>query len=162
MVKVYPHIAMRNTLSARLIFFAAILPFARAADPIAELPSAYQLSLNAYQPTLSTYQPGIQETLPPRPISASWKWSLAPLAASQGLDIASSYGMRELNPLLAGPQDQFGVKATLLKVGITGALVGAEYLIVKAHPGVAKIFTKINWSGAALTTGFAAHNWAIR
>jgi hypothetical protein len=139
---------MKITLSTGLMFCAAILPFARAADPAGAIPGIYL--------------PPAQESSSTRPLPASWKWSFAPLAASQALDIASSYGMRELNPLLAGPQDQFGVKATLLKVGITGALVGAEYLIVKAHPDAAKIFTKINWSGAALTTGFAAHNWTIR
>jgi hypothetical protein len=139
---------MRNTLSTCLIFFAVIVPFARAADPAGALPGT------AISPP--------QEATSARPLPASWKWSLAPLVASQGLDIASSYGMHELNPLLAGPQDQFGVKATLLKVGITGALIGVEYLIVKAHPEAARIFTRINWSGAALTTGFAAHNWAIR
>src|SRR5258707_15334117 len=31
-----------------------------------------------------------------------WAISLAPLFASQALDAASSYGMRELNPVLAG------------------------------------------------------------
>jgi hypothetical protein len=139
---------MRNTLSTFLTFFAVILPFARAADPAGTFPGT------AISPA--------QEASSRQPSPASWKWSFAPLVASQGLDIASSYGMRELNPLLAGPQDQFGVKATLLKVGITGALIGVEYLIVKAHPEAARIFTRINWSGAALTTGFAAHNFELR
>jgi hypothetical protein len=131
---------MKNTLSLFLFALAAMAPLVRAADPVGASPESYER----------------------QPLPASWKWSLAPLVASQGLDIASSYGMRELNPLLAGPQDQFGVKAAMVKVGVTAALVGLEYLIVKAHPGAAKILTKINWSGAALTTGFAAHNFAIR
>ena len=95
-------------------------------------------------------------------LARSWKWSLAPLVASQGFDIYSSYGMRELNPVLAGSQGQFGGKAIALKVGLIVALVGVEYLIVKTHPRAAGVFTKINWSGAALTTGFAAHNLTIR
>lgn len=95
-------------------------------------------------------------------IPRSWKISLAPLVASQALDVASSYGMRELNPVLAGEDGRFGAKAAAMKLGLTGALMGVEYLIVKAHPGAAKVFTKINWSGAALTTGFAAHNFAIK
>jgi len=125
-------------------------------------PTAFLLALFSFVPLVHAGELTSQIPAGRVHLTTSWKWSLAPLVTSQGLDIASSYGMRELNPLLAGPQEQFGVKATLLKVGITGALIRVEYLIVKAHPGLANIFTKINWSGAALTTGFAAHNWAIR
>jgi hypothetical protein len=139
---------MKNIRTALLLTAAAMAPFAHAADPVETIPRSY------LSPSF--------ESKSPQPLPASWKWSLAPMVASQGLDIASSYGMRELNPLLAGPQDQFGVKAAMVKVGVTAALVGVEVLIVKAHPGAAKIFTKINWSGAALTAGFAAHNFAIR
>jgi hypothetical protein len=95
-------------------------------------------------------------------LSASWKWSLAPLAASQALDISSSYGMRELNPLLAERQGQFGAQSAVLKLSVTAGLIGVEYLIVKAHPASARMFTKLNWGAAALTTGFAVHNFAIK
>jgi hypothetical protein len=99
---------------------------------------------------------------PAAPVAASWKLSLAPLLASQGLDIASSYGKTELNPVLAGPQGQFGVNAVLIKVGVTVGLIGAEYLIVKAHPRSARLFTKVNWAAAAATTGIAVHNFTRR
>jgi hypothetical protein len=102
----------------------------------------------------------------PRPERAlrdpNWKWSIAPVIASQALDVTSSYGMRELNPALAGPDGRFGMKAATVKIGVTGALIGVEYLIVKFHPGAARVFTKLNWSGSALTAGFAAHNFAIK
>ncbi|HEY4364065.1 MAG TPA: hypothetical protein VGN17_24055 [Bryobacteraceae bacterium] len=97
-----------------------------------------------------------------RPVPRSFKWSLAPLVASQTLDVTSSYGMRELNPALAGADGRFGPRSAALKLGLTGALVGVEYLVVKIHPGAARFFTSINWSGAALTTGFAVHNFSIR
>ena len=97
-----------------------------------------------------------------RPVPRSFKWSLAPLVASQTLDVASSYGMRELNPALAGADGRFGARSAALKLGLTGALVGVEYLVVKIHPGAARFFTSVNWSGAALTTGFAVHNFSIR
>lgn len=139
--------AMKNGL----ICFFFLVPLAsgvRAADAVGEIPASSPLRL---------YEKPTPAVLP-----ASWKWSLAPLVASQGLDIASSYGMRELNPLLAGPQDQFGSKGAMVKAGVTAAFIGVEYLIVKAHPRAAKAFAKINWSGAALTTAFAAHNFSIR
>jgi hypothetical protein len=95
-------------------------------------------------------------------VPKSFKWSLAPLVASQTLDVTSSYGMRELNPALAGADGRFGARSAALKLGVTAALVGVEYLVVKIHPGAARFFTAINWSGAALTTGFAVHNYSIR
>ena len=139
---------MKRTVVALLLTLIGMALPTLAADPEIGLSSAHSS--------------GVYESRPVPPSPPSWKWSLAPFVASQGLDMASSYGMRELNPLLAGPQQQFGSKAVLVKAGVTAAFVGVEYLIVKAHPGAAKAFNKINWSGAALTTGFAAHNWAIR
>lgn len=84
------------------------------------------------------------------------------MLAAQGLDIASSYGMRELNPLLAGPDGRFGAKATGIKVGTAAAVVGIEWLIVKKWPGAARAFSKLNWGSAALTGAVAAHNYSIK
>jgi hypothetical protein len=77
-----------------------------------------------------------------------WKISVAPLVASQALDAASSYGMRELNPLLASSNGGFEMKAAAIKLGVTGVLIGVEYLIVRTT--------------GIVTTGFAVHNFAIR
>jgi len=92
----------------------------------------------------------------------SWKFSVLPVIATQGLDIASSYGMRELNPMLAGPDGRFGGKAATIKVGTTAAVVGIEYLIVKKWPGAARMFSKLNWGSSVLTGTFAAHNFVIK
>jgi len=90
-----------------------------------------------------------------------WTISLAPLFASQALDAASSYGMRELNPLLAGSNGGFGMKATTIKFGVVGALAGAEYFIVRKHPASAKFFTIVNWVTAGGTTGLAVRNYGL-
>ena len=90
-----------------------------------------------------------------------WAISLAPLFASEALDAASSYGMRELNPLLAGSNGGFGMKATGIKFGVVGALAGAEYFIVRKHPASAKFFTIVNWVTAGATTGLAVHNFGL-
>jgi hypothetical protein len=92
----------------------------------------------------------------------SWKISLAPLVGSQALDAASSYGMRELNPLLASANGGFEMKATAIKLGATGAAVGIEYLIVRKYPGSARVISKLNWTTGIVTTGFAIHNYAIK
>ena len=96
------------------------------------------------------------------PAIRGWKISLAPLAASQVLDMTSSWGMRELNPALASADGSFGMKAVSTKIGVTAAMVGVEYLLVKKYPKSARILSKINWSGAVLTSSFAAHNYMIR
>jgi hypothetical protein len=92
----------------------------------------------------------------------AWKWSLAPAIASQALDAASSWNMRELNPVLADGSGRFAVKAATLKFGLAGALVCGEYLLVRNHPGAARVLAKLNWSSAVVTGAFAAHNYAIK
>lgn len=90
-----------------------------------------------------------------------WAFSIAPLVASQALDSASSYGMRELNPLLASPNGGFGMKATSVKFSTVAGLMGAEYLLVKKFPRSAKFFTVVNWTAAGATTGLAVHNYRL-
>lgn len=92
----------------------------------------------------------------------NWKYSLVPVIASQAMDVASSYGMRELNPFLGSADGRFGAKAAGIKFGITAAALGTEYWIVRKHPRAARPLTKLNWSAAIVTAGFAAHNFAIR
>ncbi len=94
--------------------------------------------------------------------SRAWKLSLLPLVGSQALDAASSYGMRELNPALANANGRFGMKSASIKIGAIGALVVVEYLVIRRHPGAANAFAKLNWATGIVTTGFAAHNFAIR
>lgn len=92
----------------------------------------------------------------------AWKLSLAPLIASQSLDAASSYGLRELNPLLAGPDGRFGARAAVLKIGVVGAVIASEMLLVRKFPRSARIFSTLNWTTGAITTGLAAHNFTLR
>jgi hypothetical protein len=92
----------------------------------------------------------------------AWKISLAPFAAGQTLDAASSYGRPELNPLIASSDGGFGTKAAIVKVGVSGALVGVEYLLVRKYPRSARVLAKLNWSGAVLSTSLAVHNFALR
>jgi hypothetical protein len=117
-----------------------------ASVPVADVPSHPESGRGAIQ------EPGRR----------AWAWSLAPLLATQALDSASSYGMRELNPLLADPNGGFGVKAAVLKFAVVGALIGAEYLILRKSARSARLFALLNWSGAGVTAGLAVHNYAIR
>ena len=91
-----------------------------------------------------------------------WAISLAPLFAAQTLDATSSYGMRELNPLLAGSNGGFGMKAVGIKFAAVGGFAAVETVLVRKHPHTAKLFTILNWTVAGVTSSFAVHNYSIR
>jgi hypothetical protein len=147
------------------LLFLTVTAFAEDADVDSKTPAA---SFEAH--LLAPGAPSLR--LPAAPVRLAtvsenrdlhrWKLSLVPLAASQALDASSSWGMRELNPVLAGPDGRFGARAATVKLGVVGAFVGIEYLLVKKYPHAARAFEKINWAGAAVTTSFAAHNYMIR
>src|SRR5271168_848369 len=128
-----------------VLFIATLSVALRAAD-ISTLPAAGSVDDIAARQTAMRH----------------WKISLAPLFASQALDVSSSWGMRELNPVLAQPNGSFGAKSAVLKLGVVGALVGVEYIFARKSPRAARLFEKLNWTGAAVTSGLAIHNYAIR
>jgi hypothetical protein len=92
----------------------------------------------------------------------AWKRSVAPFVAAQVLDVVSSYGMRERNPLLAGADGRFGSKALTMKLGFTGAIVGVESLVVRKWPRLGHAMARMNWGGTVLTGSIAVHNFALR
>ena len=163
-----------RTLARTLIALGAawITPAVQAQNNLAVVPARVDLALDfaldsSIDPSITRPAAGVEL----RPAYSSeqnararraWKRSLIAVTASQGLDVASSYGMRELNPLLASPDGRFGAKAASIKFGVTAAVVALEYVIVKKYPAAARVFHKLNWSSAALTSGIAAHNFAIR
>jgi hypothetical protein len=97
-----------------------------------------------------------------RAFMRSWERSLIPLVASQSLDAASSYGYRELNPLLPESNGVFGMRATAVKFSVVGALIGAEYLLARKSPRAARLITRLNWASSAVTTGLVVHNYVVR
>ena len=92
-----------------------------------------------------------------------WRISLATLAASNALDIQSSWGKHELNPNLAGPSGNFGVQGALLKVGLQGGLAGVEYLLTRHRPSprLYRALAVINFGASAGFAGVTAHNYTV-
>jgi hypothetical protein len=146
-----------STASAAVVLLGAFLfgdltPRAHAAEALA--PSGIPF-------------PAAYSSLRERPSNNPDKWrkqwaiSMAPLLVSETLDTASSYGMRELNPVLANSDGSFGMKSASLKFGAVGALAGVEYVFVKKYPRSAKFFTIVNWTTAGATTGLAVHNFRL-
>lgn len=96
-----------------------------------------------------------------------WILSSLALAGAEVLDLVSSRGARELNPLLSGPSGQFSMgRAAGIKAGAVSAMMG--YQIFRARRSAAKEeevyrpFTVVNSIGAAALAGVAGHNFAIR
>jgi hypothetical protein len=91
--------------------------------------------------------------------SGWWKASLVALAAGSALDIHSSLGKRELNPLLAGANGQFGAKGIAIKSAITGGAVLGQWLFARKNQRHAKIATVANFGMAGLLMGAAKINY---
>jgi hypothetical protein len=92
-----------------------------------------------------------------------WTVSAAVLLASNLMDVKSSWGKRELNPVLQGTSGTFGGKGSLLKLGVEGGVIAVEYLMLRHHPSrsLEKALTWINFGDASLTTGMAVRNFGI-
>jgi hypothetical protein len=91
----------------------------------------------------------------------SLRLSQATLMASTVLDVYSSRGLREVNPILGRGDFRMsnqGAKA----IGITGALILAESLIVRKFPPSRKVFKYVNFGGSAAHGAAAVHNFRLR
>ena len=88
-----------------------------------------------------------------------WRWSLAALATANASDAASSIGKYELNPVLGN--GRFGARATGLKIGISAATIGAEYLILRRHPQAMRTAAFLNFGMAGVISAVAARNASL-
>lgn len=99
---------------------------------------------------------------PARIRAGDFAWSAAAFAAAQAADSASSYGLRELNPVLADAHGRFGVKGVAWKAGITGGVVLGEMWVVKKRPRSRRAIAIANLVAAGVTAALAVHNVGVR
>ncbi|HZP17079.1 MAG TPA: hypothetical protein VFB00_03870 [Terriglobales bacterium] len=92
-----------------------------------------------------------------------WKASLASFAAANTLDIASSWGKRELNPTIGAAGQKFGGQSALLKSAVVGAIIGVEYAITRGrtHSGVYRKLAILNFCNTGIVTAVAARNFTV-
>ena len=159
-----------TTLFSAAILLVALVPAGKAEEATVLLPAAAAAILPPSHRTIDQLSAsefvtpqggGEKSAIDDAKWHRRWAISLAPLFASEALDAASSYGMRELNPLLASPNGGFGMKATGLKFGVIGALAVTEYYLVRKYPRSAKVFAIVNWTTAGATSGLAIHNYSL-
>jgi len=91
-------------------------------------------------------------------------WSFAALAAGNIADAQSSWGGREANGFLAGPQGRFDWHSAGLKVAVQAPMIGLELWRIHKHPfaRLYKCYTISNFAAGGLFGAVAIHNYAIR
>jgi hypothetical protein len=91
-----------------------------------------------------------------------YRWSLAALAASSAADAASSWRMREANPVLASPQSTFGVESAALKLGLVGTCVLLEHFALRHHPEIYRHVAWLNFGITGVQGVVVQHNVSLR
>jgi hypothetical protein len=92
-----------------------------------------------------------------------WRVSMLSLAAASAADMHSSWGKRELNPILRDSAGTFGGQGALIKLALQGGLAGAEYLLTRRHPGskTFRLLTVVNFGAATGLGAVAARNYQM-
>ena len=86
------------------------------------------------------------------------------LAAINALDVHSSQGHGEANPLFRSPSGRFSTgKALLFKSAIGGGLFASEFLVMRVQPkkDYYKPFTVANTVAAGGLAGVVVHNYSL-
>lgn len=90
-----------------------------------------------------------------------YRWSVTATVVSQGLDVASSWGGIEANPVL-GRGRTYGWQATAIKGGVVIGCLVVQRWVLRRHPQHSKPIAYVNFGMASATTGVAVRNWRTR
>jgi hypothetical protein len=91
-----------------------------------------------------------------------WRVSVAILGAVTIADMQSSVGRMEANPLLSSSNGRFSGRGMALKGVGVGAMVGAQWLMLRKHPNAAPWAAGANFAAAALTGTAVIHNHMLK
>jgi hypothetical protein len=102
----------------------------------------------------------------PRPAIHGWKKAIyrssqVILGVAHAVDIETSWGKHELNPLLQEPNGTFGARGTAVKIGIFSAIIVIEELAVHKYPAVAPVVTIVNFGTAGMIARQGVANLAF-
>ena len=91
-----------------------------------------------------------------------WWASVALVVVASVLDVASSRGGIETNPLLRGPNGNFNTgRAVMLKTISMGGMVATEALLLRRSPQSARSAAMANFVTAGTVSGLAIRNLTI-
>ena len=85
--------------------------------------------------------------------------SVAAVTAAQTLDMHSSWGKYEANPLLRSPDGRFGVRGVAVKSSIAVGSLGVQTLILRKWPKARKAAVVINFAAAGAISVVAVRNY---
>ncbi|MGA3027492.1 MAG: hypothetical protein ABSF98_22255 [Bryobacteraceae bacterium] len=93
----------------------------------------------------------------------NWWWvgSQAALSAANLLDVTSSLGKHELNPVLAGSGGRFDLSSVARKDAMIGGLEAALLYGIARNPSRRRFATIISYTMAVALVGVAAHNYTV-
>ena len=83
------------------------------------------------------------------------------LAATNALDIQSSWGKREMNGTLAGSTGRFDGRSALLKLGVVGGVWTLEYLVLRRQPALYRKLAFVNFGDSSVTGALAIRNYGV-
>jgi len=91
-----------------------------------------------------------------------WKISLAVLGTATIVDASTSWNQREANPLLRSSNGTFGGKAVAIKGLLAGSTLLYQCYAIKKRPEMERTATLLNFGAAAMFSGIAVGNLAVR
>lgn len=87
--------------------------------------------------------------------------SLAAFNAVNTLDITSSFGKRELNPMLAGNCQRFDMGSVAKKLAMVGAIDATQIFALRRQPSAMKRLALANLVMTGVLAGVVAHNFGV-
>ncbi len=87
--------------------------------------------------------------------------SLAAFNAVNTLDITSSFGKCELNPMLAGTNQRFDMGSVAKKLAMVGAIDATQLFALHRQPSAMKRLALANLVMTGVLAGVVAHNYGV-
>ena len=91
-----------------------------------------------------------------------WNVSAVTLAATSAADMATSYGLYELNPLIPsvalGPRRQFTAKTVVIYSAVTAGILLAQRHLGKRHKRLRRVFAVVNFGYSGIHMAAVIHN----
>jgi len=91
-----------------------------------------------------------------------WLASVAAVVAANALDLMSSRGGMEANPLLQSSNGSFNMgRGVALKAAFSGGMLLSEWVFARRTAGRMRSSSITNFGTAAALTGLAVRNWRL-
>src|SRR3954453_2390629 len=87
-----------------------------------------------------------------------YRSSIIALAAANAIDIGSSWGGREMTPMLRSADGTFGARGTGIKLGVLAGMISTEMWLIRKYPNSDMVSTPLNLAIAASMSRIAVNN----